>query len=161
MEKRIFPVSIEHSGNKNIRQSGTFQNEIGPGVRQSRVQQARTLEECKMHKAYTTDHTSILPLLSEILARYIVLSAWLDHSRSNSFSKYPIILFSGCSIALRFGQYRGAKCQYDEGTILINLFTSMALCCTRCKDGRYIWSTSKTSLFIFLYPLRVFLLDQF
>ena len=37
--------AIEHSENTSIRQSGPFENEIGPGVLQSGVQQAWILEE--------------------------------------------------------------------------------------------------------------------
>ena len=43
--------SIEHTENKIITHSGLFENEIGPGVLQSREQSACLLRECQWHKA--------------------------------------------------------------------------------------------------------------
>ena len=40
-------ASIEHSENKIIAQSGLFENEIGPGVLSSSVQQPLALRECE------------------------------------------------------------------------------------------------------------------
>ena len=46
---------IERSENKVIVQSGLFENEIGPGVLQSSVQQIRPFQEYQMHKTCATD----------------------------------------------------------------------------------------------------------
>ena len=46
---------IEHSENKMVRQSGPFENEIGPGVLQSGIQQP---EGCKNTKG--TNHVQLI-----------------------------------------------------------------------------------------------------
>ena len=87
----IKKVTIEHSGNKTIVQSGLFENEIGHGVLQSSVQKTRTPKaQSKGHLLYF-----ILSYLSGILAGECSLNARLEHPRSNL-----IILFWECSIVI-------------------------------------------------------------
>ena len=57
---------IEHSENKVIMQFGLFENEIGPGVLLSSVQQTRALEEYQRHKPCATHYMSVLSLLYEV-----------------------------------------------------------------------------------------------
>ena len=83
--------TIEHSENKNITQSGMFENEIEPGVLQCSVRHSRVLQEYLRHKPRATDRVSILSVLCEILQIVCLLNIGLEHSRSN-------LVFKMCNI---------------------------------------------------------------
>ena len=51
--------TIEHSENRITFQSGMFENEIGLGVLQSSVQQARVLLEYQMQEPHATDYMHV------------------------------------------------------------------------------------------------------
>ena len=67
---------IEHSENKIVTQSGLFENEIGPGVLNSSIQQIRLLEEYQMHKPSVTEYVSILSKFCEIFADCMFSECW-------------------------------------------------------------------------------------
>ena len=79
-------LAIDHSENGIITQSELFENEIGPGVLQSNVQQTRALQEHRRHKPFATDYLSVLSLC-EILQTECLLKTGLEHSRSSLVSK--------------------------------------------------------------------------
>ena len=76
-------AGIENSENKVIMQSGLSENEIGPGVLESSVQQARLLQHYQKHKSYQAGYVSTVSLLFGILAKQCLLDTRLKHSRSN------------------------------------------------------------------------------
>ena len=76
-------ILTEHSKNKIIIQSELFENEIGPRILQSSIQQARTLEEYKRHKQSATRFVSIQSVLCEIFANCMFLKAGLELSGCN------------------------------------------------------------------------------
>ena len=49
-----------------------FENEIGPGLLQSSVRQARVLQEYQRHETSATDYVSILSVLCEIFADFML-----------------------------------------------------------------------------------------
>ena len=67
----------EHSENKIIRQSGMFENEIGPEVFQSNVRQSRTLLEYQRHTPHATDFVSILSIWDKTFADYMFVEYWI------------------------------------------------------------------------------------
>ena len=83
-------ILTEHSKNKIIIQSELFENEIGPRILQSSIQQTQTLEEYKRHKQSATRFVSIQPVLCEIFANCMFLKAGLELSRCNLVSKYVL-----------------------------------------------------------------------
>ena len=62
--------------NEVIAQSGLFENEIGPGILQSSVQQMQGLQAHQSHKPRATDYLSILSLLCEIFADCMFVEHW-------------------------------------------------------------------------------------
>ena len=89
---------IEHTENRMIAQSGMFENEIGPGVLQTNMQQRRVLQDFKRHKSCSTDYVSFLPPFYKLFADCMVAEHWTRHSSPTSFSKHVIILFLECSV---------------------------------------------------------------
>ena len=95
-----------HSKNKVITQYGLFENENGPRVLKSSVQQTCSLQECQRHKAYVTNYILILSLLSIILPGLCLLDAEQEHFRSNldyeilvhSFDTYCILQDNGLDL---------------------------------------------------------------
>ena len=69
-------LTIEHSENKIITQSGMFENEIGPGLLESSVRQTHALQEYQRHRPCATDYVSILSMFSEIFADCMFLEYW-------------------------------------------------------------------------------------
>ena len=84
---------IERSENKIITQSALIENEIGPGILCSSVQQIRALQKYQRHKPCATDYVSILSLLCEILHIVCLTLDW-GTSGPTLFSTYALILFS-------------------------------------------------------------------
>ena len=83
---------MEHSENEIITLSRMFENEIGPGVLQSRVQQTRVLQEYQKHNPCASDYVSILSM--NYLQIVCLLNAGLEHSRSNLvFEKHKNFIF--------------------------------------------------------------------
>ena len=60
--------------------------------------QTCSLQESQRHKAYVTDYSTILFLLSRILAGQCLLDAGLEHSRSNLVFEIHNNVFSECSV---------------------------------------------------------------
>ena len=60
-----------------------FGNEIGPGLLQFSVRQARVLQEYQTHKARATDYVSILSVLCEIFADFMLFEGWTGELQPN------------------------------------------------------------------------------
>ena len=54
---------LEHSENKMITQSGLHENEIGPEVLYSSIQQARVLQDIQRRKVFATNYVWIQSFL--------------------------------------------------------------------------------------------------
>ena len=77
-------ILIEHSENRIITQSGMFENEIGPRILQSSIQQTRALEEYKRHKLSATRFVSTLSKCCVKFSQIVCfLNTGLELFRSN------------------------------------------------------------------------------
>ena len=95
--------------NKIVTQSGLFVNEIGCGVLQSSAQQTLALHEYQRHKTSATHYVSILFTLSEIFEDCMFVERWMGvlQVQPRFRINYVIILFSECSIAIKWHLQRG------------------------------------------------------
>ena len=84
-------AEIKPFENKTITQSGLFENEIGPGVTQSWVQETHALQECQRYKAQANYYASILSLLSTIVSVDTFINTRLGYCNLISFPEYVII----------------------------------------------------------------------
>ena len=66
-----------------MKQSRLFEDEIGPGVIQSGVQQTRVLQEYQRYKPRAANYVSTLSLFCQIFQILYFFNTRLEHSRTN------------------------------------------------------------------------------